>query len=134
MRARVAFAILLCTLLGIAQLGMSAQQGAASFPVIVVFNENASLQAYAGRYQADDRAAANPAAWEYHDRGVAGAVQDLEARHAFRSERVFSAAIRGFAGRLTARQIADLRTQAGTARPGAVRAPRRGHPGVARRA
>jgi subtilisin family serine protease len=87
---------------------MSAQQPATTFPVIVIFDDNAPFQAYAGRYQPDERAAANPDAWNYQDRGVLGTVQDLEGRHAFRSERVFSAAIRGFAGRLTARQIADL--------------------------
>jgi subtilisin family serine protease len=87
---------------------ISAQQAQATFPVIVIFNDNAPFQSFAARYQPDDRAAQNPDAWGYQDRGVLGTVQELEGRHAFRSERVFSAAIRGFAGRLTARQIADL--------------------------
>jgi serine protease len=99
---------MLCTALGISGLVMSAQQPATTFPVIVILNDGAPFQAYAGRYQPDERAAANPDAWNYQDRGVLGTVQELEGRHTFRSERVFSAAIRGFAGRLTARQIADL--------------------------
>ena len=78
-------------------------------PVIVVFNENADLSGFAGRYQPDDRAQANPAAWQYLDRGVAGAVQALEARDQFRADHVFSAAIRGFSARLSAAQIAGLR-------------------------
>jgi subtilisin family serine protease len=108
MRARIAFAVVLCTALAISGFIAFAQQAPATFPVIVVMNDGASFQSYADRYQRDERAVFDPDAWDYQDRGVLGAVQDLEQRHGFRSERAFSAAIRGFAGRLTARQIADL--------------------------
>jgi hypothetical protein len=57
---------------------------------------------------ADDRAAANPDAWGYLDRGVAGMVQAIEARQGFRADHVYSHALRGFSARLTARQIQDL--------------------------
>jgi subtilisin family serine protease len=85
-----------------------AQRPTATFPVIVVFHENAPLDGFAPGFRPDERAAANPAAWGYLNRGVAGAVQALEARDGFRAEHVFSAALRGFSARLTARQIADL--------------------------
>ena len=107
MRTKSAFVVLVCTAIAISGVVM-AQQPQVTIPVIVVFNENASFEAFAGQYRADERAAANPAAWAYQDRGVAGALQNLEQRHAFRAERLFSAAIRGFSGRLTARQLADL--------------------------
>ncbi len=108
MRTKSAFAVLICTALAISGVVALAQQPQARFPVIVVFNENAAFQPFSDQYQPDERATANPAAWGYHDRGVIGAVQSLERRHGFRSERVFSATIRGFSGLLTARQIADL--------------------------
>jgi aqualysin 1 len=85
-----------------------AQPRAASFPVIVVFDESAVLDAYARSYRADERAQANPAGWGYLNRGVAGFVQELEAYHGFRAEHVYSAVVRGFSARLTARQISDL--------------------------
>lgn len=85
-----------------------AQRPAATFPVIVVFHESAPLEGFAPGFRADERASDNPAAWGYLNRGVAGAVQALEARDGFRAEHVFSAALRGFSARLTARQIADL--------------------------
>jgi aqualysin 1 len=108
MRARIALAAMLCAALAVSGFVALAQQTQATFPVIVVMNDGASFEAYAGRYQRDERAVSDPDAWDYQDRGVLGAVQDLEQRHGFRSERAFSAAIRGLAGRLTARQIADL--------------------------
>ena len=85
-----------------------AQRPTASFPVIVVFHDDAPLDAFAPGYRADERAAANPPAWGYLNRGVAGAVQALEAREGFRAEHVYSAAVRGFSARLSARQIAAL--------------------------
>jgi aqualysin 1 len=88
---------------------VSAQRPAMTFPVIVVFHPDAPLDSFAPGYQADERAAANPDAWGYLNRGVAGAVQALERRDGFRAEHVFSAALRGFAARLSARQIADLK-------------------------
>jgi len=86
----------------------TAQQRAAAFPVIVILNNSAPFDTFRGSFRADDRAAANPAAWDYLDRGVAGLVQAYEARHGFRSEHVYSHAVRGFSARLTARQIQDL--------------------------
>ncbi|HUF25249.1 MAG TPA: S8 family peptidase, partial [Vicinamibacterales bacterium] len=86
----------------------TAQQRAAAFPVIVVFNNNAPFESFRGSFRADARAAENPAAWDYLDRGVAGLVQTLEARQGFQADHVYSHALRGFAARLTARQIQDL--------------------------
>jgi subtilisin family serine protease len=51
---------------------------------------------------------ANPEGWRYLDLDVAGLVQTLEARHAFRADHIYSAALRGFAARLTASQIGAL--------------------------
>ena len=86
----------------------SSQPPTGTFPVIVIFQDDVSLLQHRGHYRADDRARANPEAWGYLDHGVAGAVQLLEARHGFRSEHVYSASIRGFSARLTARQIVDV--------------------------
>ncbi|HYN86157.1 MAG TPA: S8 family serine peptidase, partial [Pyrinomonadaceae bacterium] len=85
---------------------VNAQRPTGTFPVIVVFRDDAPLAGFVGRQ--DERARANPAAWNYHDRGTLGAIQSLEARLAFRAERAYSATIRGFAGRLTAAQIAAI--------------------------
>jgi len=98
----------LAGLLVLSATGGQAQRADATFPVIVVFDDAAPFQNFRGAYQPDDRAAANPRAWDYLDRGVAGAAQALERAHGFRAEHVYSAAIRGLAARLTARQIADL--------------------------
>lgn len=86
----------------------SAQQAPAA-PVIVVFDEDASFEDFRVVYSPDDRAAANPAAWDYLDPGVAGAVQVLERTHGFRADHVYGATVRGFAARLTRVQIAALR-------------------------
>ncbi len=85
--------------------GIHAQRPEATFATIVIFEEGAVLQ---GEYQPDDRAQGNPAAWNYLNRGVAGHVQALERAGGFRAEHVYSAAVRGFSARLTARQIADF--------------------------
>jgi serine protease len=89
----------------------SAQQPNGAVPVIVVLNDNAPFAAFRGNYHADERMAADPEAWGYQDRGVVGAIQSLEARHGFRADHAFSAAIRGFSGRLTPQQIAALRNE-----------------------
>ena len=89
----------------------SAQQSSATLPVIVVFDDNAPFHNFQAFYRADDRARANPAAWGYLDPGVAGAVQAIEASHGFRADHVYSAALRGFAARLTARQIDTLENE-----------------------
>jgi len=86
----------------------TAQKPVATFPVIVVFDDNARLEQFRGQYRADDRAAADPEAWDYLDHGVAGAVQQLERGHGFRADHVFSSAIRGFSARLNSRQIQAL--------------------------
>jgi subtilisin family serine protease len=95
-------------LVGVHTIAVMAQRPAATYPVIVVFHEDAPFDSFAPGYRADARAAANPEAWGYVNRGVAGAVQDLEARQGFQAEHVYSAALRGFSARLSARQIADL--------------------------
>ena len=76
--------------------------------VIVVFQENAALENFRDVYRPDERARDNPEAWDYLDRGVAGAVQVLEKRLGFHATQVYGAALRGFAARLTAQQIAAL--------------------------
>lgn len=88
----------------------AAQRPEASFPVIVVFSNFAPFDSFRANFRADDRAAENPAAWNYVDRGVAGLVQAIEARQGFRADHVFSHAIRGFSARLTTRQIQALET------------------------
>ena len=89
-------------------MAIMAQRPAATFPVIVIFHEDAPFDSFAPGYRGDARGAADPDAWGYLNRGVAGAVQALEARQGFRAEHVYSAALRGFSAQLTARQIADL--------------------------
>jgi subtilisin family serine protease len=88
--------------------GVAQRQGGAS-PVIVVLNDDIDFRAYERDFRADERMAGNPDAWGYQRREVVGAVQSLEARHGFRADRVYSHAIRGFAARLNARQMQDLR-------------------------
>jgi subtilisin family serine protease len=79
-----------------------------TFGTIVVFRADANLARGAADYVPDDRAAANPPAWGYLDRGVAGTVQSLERAHGFLSDNVYSAALRGFSAYLTPQQMADL--------------------------
>jgi aqualysin 1 len=86
----------------------SAQPRSPTFPVIVVFDETAPFQQFRANYRADDRARAHPEAWQYLQRDVVGTVQALEARHGFRADQVYSAALQGFAARLTAGQIDAL--------------------------
>jgi hypothetical protein len=76
--------------------------------MIVVFREQAAFEGFRGAYRADERAQLNPEGWTYLDRDVAGAVQALEAGLGFRATHVYSAALRGFAARLTAGQIGAL--------------------------
>jgi subtilisin family serine protease len=73
-----------------------------------VLNEGANLQAFEPSAVTDDRETAAPQDWGYLNRGVLGAVQGMERRYGFRSEHVFSSAIRGFAARLSAAQIQQL--------------------------
>ena len=99
----LAAALTLFTAVGLAQ-----QAPAVGVPVIVVLESGSDFSGFAASYRADERAQANAAAWNYLDRGVAGFVQDLERQRGFRADHVYSAALRGFAARLSARQIADL--------------------------
>lgn len=85
-----------------------AQRPSGNFPVIVVFHEHAPFQNFRANFRADARASANPAAWQYLDPDVVGTVMAMEARQGFRAEHIFSSAIRGFAARLTGRQIDAL--------------------------
>jgi aqualysin 1 len=86
----------------------TAQQRAAATPVIVVFKPDTPFDLFGPNYVADERAAANPAAWRYLDRKVVGLVNMMEARDGFRAQHVFSHAIKGFSARLSAQQIAAL--------------------------
>ena len=85
-----------------------AQRPAASFPVIVVFRNSAALSSHRADFRRDERASADPDGWGYLDHDVVGSVMALERRHGFRAEHVYSAALRGFAARLTGRQIDAL--------------------------
>jgi aqualysin 1 len=86
----------------------AAQQRPVSTPVIVVFKADTPFGLFGPYYVPDERAAASPAAWGYLDRNVVGLVNMMEARDGFRAEHVFSHALRGFAARLSAQQIATL--------------------------
>ena len=108
MRTAAKFGAIVCGVMALSSLIVSAQRPQLALSVIVVLDESTAFEGFAAEYRADDRAQANPAAWGYLHRGVAGAVQSLERRHGFRSEHVYSAAMRGFSARLNARQIADL--------------------------
>jgi aqualysin 1 len=86
----------------------TAQATAAKVPVIVVFHEDAPTERFHGLYRAEERARRFPALWNYLDKGVAGAAQDLGRRHGFLADHVFSNVARGFSARLTERQIQQL--------------------------
>ena len=104
-----ALAILITGCLITFQAQSVAQQRQAATPVIVVFDDAVAFDSFRPNYRADDRAAANPRAWDYVHPGVAGLVQAMEAREGFRADHVYSHALRGFSARLTAGQIAALR-------------------------
>jgi aqualysin 1 len=105
---RTAFIITVSSVLAASSMLGEAQRPAASFPVIVVFRNDVSLAKNGPNYHADERAAADPDAWDYLDHDVVGSVMALERRHGFRADQVFSAALRGFAARLNGRQIDAL--------------------------
>jgi subtilisin family serine protease len=108
MMRRTVFLAVLLGALAMTRSEAVAQRPSASFSVIVVFDENAAFQNYRANYRADERAAANPPAWGYLNRDVVGTVMALEAEHGFRADHVYSRVIRGFAARMTARQIDAL--------------------------
>jgi aqualysin 1 len=75
---------------------------------IVVFHQQAAFDKFHGVYQADEREHQHPERWRYLDRDVLGAVQSLETALGFRADHVYSAALRGFAARLTDQQLGSL--------------------------
>ncbi|MBM3776578.1 MAG: S8 family peptidase [Acidobacteria bacterium] len=87
-------------------------QSPARLPVIVVLQDQARFQDFARSHAPDARHAASPEAWGYLDRGVAGSVQFLERRIGFQADHVYSAALRGFSARLSAREIEQLENDA----------------------
>jgi aqualysin 1 len=105
---RAVFFITFLSVLALASTAGEAQRPAATFPVIVVFREDVSLAKGGSNYHADERAAADPDAWNYLDHDVVGSVMALERRHGFRADQVFSVAVRGFSARLNGRQIDAL--------------------------
>jgi serine protease len=108
MRRHLSIALVLSLLLVIPAMTGSAQKSEVRVPVIVTFNEDVPLDIFADRFHADERWHANPNAWGYLRREVAGAVQALEADHGFRANHIYSETVRGFAARLTAKQIEAL--------------------------
>lgn len=76
--------------------------------MIVVFADGAPFASFRPAV-ADARSRANQAAWDYLDRAVVGTVQALERQYGFRADYVYSAAVRGFAARLTSGQVDALR-------------------------
>ena len=108
MKKRAALAGFVAIAIALLSHSGSAQQRGVSIPVIVVFEDATDFSGFAGFYRADDRAQANAAAWDYQDRGVAGFVQELERGRGFRADFIYSRALRGFAARLTAQQIAAV--------------------------
>jgi len=73
--------------------------------MIVVFRTQATFDNFRDEYQADEREGRHPEAWSYLNRNVLTAVQALEKALGFRADHVYSAALRGFAARLTDQQI-----------------------------
>ena len=86
--------------------GVGARENGVS--MIVVFHKQVALDHFRGGYQADEREQQHPERWRYLDRDVLGAVQVLETGLGFRADHVYSAALRGFAARLTSQQVAVL--------------------------
>ena len=112
---RAFFLVILSSVVAISSTTGTAQRPAASFPVIVVFRSNAALSSHRADFRRDERAAADPDAWGYLDQDVVGSVMSLERRHGFRADHVYSVALRGFAARLTSRQIDALEQDADVA-------------------
>jgi aqualysin 1 len=73
--------------------------------MIVVFRTQATFDNSRDEYQADEREGRYPEAWSYLNRDILAAVQALEKALGFRADHVYSAALRGFAARLTDQQI-----------------------------
>ena len=105
--AVAALAAFAATILGIVAIGTPAPPDE-PVAVVVAFDGRANLERGRGLYRRDERAQADRAAWDYLDAAVGGTLQELENAHGFRAKHAFSHALRGFAARLTARQIAAL--------------------------
>lgn len=75
--------------------------------VIVVFHDDSPFHSFPAA-RADARLRRNPQAWQYLNPFVLGAVHMLERQYGFQADHVYSAAVRGFAARLTPDQIAAL--------------------------
>jgi subtilisin family serine protease len=75
---------------------------------IVVFQDGVDFKPYRARYAADARIEAEGSALRYLDRGVVGMVQELARGHAFEATHFYSAALRGFAARMTEDQARAL--------------------------
>jgi aqualysin 1 len=73
--------------------------------MIVVFRTQVRFDNSRDEYQADERERRYPEAWSYLNRDILAAVQALEKALGFRADHVYSAALRGFAARLTDQQI-----------------------------
>jgi subtilisin family serine protease len=73
--------------------------------MIVVFRTQATFDNSRDEYQADEREGRYPEAWSYLNRDILAAVQALEKALEFRADHVYSAALHGFAARLTDQQI-----------------------------
>jgi aqualysin 1 len=110
MRKFVGFGVSTAAFVAMAALSGSAQRAPhAPSAMIVVFQDQVDLSSSGRNYHADERAAADPESWGYLDHGVAGAVQELEFRHGFRADHVYSHSVRGFAAMLTPSQVSALR-------------------------
>jgi subtilisin family serine protease len=101
-------AVIFCGLAVVLGSLMLNAQRQASFPVIVVLEDNVRYSDFVRSFTPDERMRAEPDAWGYQNHGVLGAIQSLERRGGFKAERAFSAAIRGFSARLTTAQIQQL--------------------------
>jgi len=73
-----------------------------------VFHKWASFDDFRTLYHPDERVHRHPEAWAYVDHNVMGAVQSLETALGFQADYAYSAALRGFAARLTAQQIVAI--------------------------
>lgn len=89
-------------------MGQAFAQPQQHFSVIVVLEDNARFDDFVRFFSPAPQADRDPDAWNYLDRGVAGAVRFLEQRGGFQSDHIYSHAVRGFAARLTAQQLQQL--------------------------
>jgi aqualysin 1 len=105
MNRRMLLAFVLCAASALPSMAQPASS--AGFPVIVKYNDQWDFSASTGNFRADERIA-SLIEEAYLNRGVVGLTQALERLYGFRATYFYSSAIRGFAARLTSRQIQDL--------------------------